>query len=430
MIQPIFTAVLGALAAFLFVVSLASFFALLRGSFYLRRFARAQIRDDRAMLLKSPLVPAVSLIATVADATPASKEFVRRLLEVHYGKHELVLVLDGLGEDDLAVWKQEFRLALCRRISDDLLPAKPIRGIYAPGDPLRMIVVDKEAGGADDAHNAAVNVADSPLIGIVERSAEFQPDAFLQMVRCMMEDPDRIVAVCGTAPAPHGDNLAARFGALESFRQWLGRCGSLAERNMLVAVPGCALLVRRDVLITAGGFRGGNLDMVLRLHNAAKAGGKPYRIALAPETVSYARPPATVSDLRAAALADQREIAGALRLQKFRTPGLPSLFTIRLLRPLLETAAYLLVAVGLAARWIQVDMAILVVLATVGMGILLSMAAVVFRERARLEGAEPRRIYQLFFAAFPENLGYRQWRNLWLIAGLIKPSRRSEATAS
>ncbi|HUI77962.1 MAG TPA: glycosyltransferase [Bryobacteraceae bacterium] len=427
MIQPIFTAVLGTLAAFLFVVSLASFFALLRGSFYLRRFARAQVRDDRAMLLKSPLVPAVSLIATVPDATQDSREFVRRLLDVHYGKHELVLVLDGLNEADLEVWKNEFRLVVCRRPADELLPSAAIRCIYEPRDPLRLIVVDKERGGGDDARNCAVNVADSPLIGIVERDAAFQPDAFLQLVRCMLEDPDRIVAVCGTAPAPHGDNLAARFGALESYRQWLGRCGSLVERNMLGAVPGCAMLVRRDILISAGGFQAGNLDMVLRLHAAAKATGKPYRIALAPEPISYVRPPSTVSELRATTLADQGEIIGALRSQKFRTPGLPSLFTVRVLRPLAETLTYALVIVGLAIQWIKLDLALLVVLATIGMGVLLSMAAVVFREQARVEGAEPRKLRALFLAAFPENLGYRQRRNFWLIAGLRKPRHPAAA---
>ena len=418
------------MAAFLFAVSLVSFFALLRGSLYLRRFVRAQLRDDRAMLLKSPLVPAVSLIATVADATPASREFVRHLLEVHFGKHELVLVLDGLGEADIAVWKQEFRLSVLNRGADDLLPSAPIRCIYKPGDPLRMVIVDKEPGGEDDSRNAAVNVADSPLIGIVERGSEFQPDAFLQLARCLLEDPDRTVAVCGTAPAPHGESLAARFGALESFRLWLGRCGSLAARNMLAAVPGCAMLVRRDTLIAAGGFRAGNLDMFLRLHTAAKAAGKPYRIALAPEPISYVRPPATVSELRASALADQREIAGALRSQSFRTPGMPSLFTVRLLRPLVETAAYLLAAVGLAGGWIHADLAVLVGLATIGMGMLLSMAAAVFREQARLEGADPRRLYQLFCAAIPENLGYRQLRNLWLIAGLRKRDHRPAAASS
>jgi cellulose synthase/poly-beta-1,6-N-acetylglucosamine synthase-like glycosyltransferase len=429
LVQPIFMAVLGTLAAFLFMVSLASFFALLRGSSHLRRFARAQIRDDRAMLLKSPLVPAVSLIATVSDATTESREFVRRLLEVHYGKHELVLVLDGLGLDDFAVWKEEFRLTVSRRAADELLPCATIRCIYEPGDPLRMVVVDKDAGGVDDSRNAAINVADSPLIGIADRDSEFQPDAFLQLVRCMLEDPDKTVAVCGTAPSPYGDSLAARFGALESYRRWLGRCASLVERNMLGAVPGCALLVRRDILITAGGFRAGNLDMVLRLHAAAKASGNPYRIALAPEPISFARPPATVSDLRESALADQYEISGALRSQKFRTPGLPSLFTIRLLRPVLETLAYLLTAVGLAIGLIKVDMAALVVLATVGMGILLSMAAVVFREQARLEVADPRRLRKLFFTAFPENFGYRQCRNLWLIAGLRKRAQRPAAAA-
>jgi len=47
----------------------------------------------------------------------------------------------------------------------------------------------------------------------------------------------------------------------------------------------------------------------------------------------------------------------------------------------------------------------------------LSMAAVVLRELAEPNSPDDRRMATLFFAAIPENLGYRQLRNLWLIAG-------------
>jgi hypothetical protein len=48
------------------------------------------------------------------------------------------------------------------------------------------------------------------------------------------------------------------------------------------------------------------------------------------------------------------------------------------------------------------------------------MAAVSFRELAEFQGSDPARLARLFFAAIPESLGFRQLRNLWLLASLRK----------
>ena len=47
------------------------------------------------------------------------------------------------------------------------------------------------------------------------------------------------------------------------------------------------------------------------------------------------------------------------------------------------------------------------------------MAAVVLRELAEPSGMAPGRLAALFLCAIPENLGYRQIRNVWLIAGFF-----------
>ena len=47
------------------------------------------------------------------------------------------------------------------------------------------------------------------------------------------------------------------------------------------------------------------------------------------------------------------------------------------------------------------------------------MAAVVLRELAEPSGIAPALLAALFLAAIPENLGYRQIRNLWMIAGFF-----------
>jgi hypothetical protein len=51
------------------------------------------------------------------------------------------------------------------------------------------------------------------------------------------------------------------------------------------------------------------------------------------------------------------------------------------------------------------------------------MSAVVLRELADFRGSDPSRLIRLFWATIPENLGYRQVRNLWLIGGFL--SRRT-----
>jgi hypothetical protein len=50
------------------------------------------------------------------------------------------------------------------------------------------------------------------------------------------------------------------------------------------------------------------------------------------------------------------------------------------------------------------------------MGMVQSLGAVVLREVAQPARSDPAQTTYLFLAAIPENLGYRQLRNLWLIA--------------
>ena len=69
---------------------------------------------------------------------------------------------------------------------------------------------------------------------------------------------------------------------------------------------------------------------------------------------------------------------------------------------------------------IMAGLALLVLLSTVGAGILVSLTSVVFRELTDLRGSDPERLKRLFWAAIAENLGYRQLRNLWLIGGYLR----------
>jgi len=70
-----------------------------------------------------------------------------------------------------------------------------------------------------------------------------------------------------------------------------------------------------------------------------------------------------------------------------------------------------------------------VLVATAGMGMVVSMAAVTLRELGQFHGSDPRLLLRLFFTAIPENLGYRQVRNLGLVAGFWKPQPERKRAA-
>src|ERR1039457_1157033 len=170
-----FSLVLQAMVLFLFALGAGCFIALVKGCLVLRRLARSTPRYDGNIILKSPLVFAVSVVVAIPDDSPESREFAQKLVELHFGKHELVLVLDGPTETELNTWTEEFRLCLSARGASCDLPSAPIRGIYESRDPLRLVVVDKEPGGHADALNAGINLAASPVIGLLDPLCEFEP---------------------------------------------------------------------------------------------------------------------------------------------------------------------------------------------------------------------------------------------------------------
>jgi len=94
---------------FLLFCGAAAFAAMVKGSSLLRRLRDTRINPTDT-LLKSPLVPPISvLVAPVGDPLEGCG-FVRRLLSLHYSRHEVVVVLDAPRDADLASCVREFHL--------------------------------------------------------------------------------------------------------------------------------------------------------------------------------------------------------------------------------------------------------------------------------------------------------------------------------
>ena len=414
------TAGVVALVAALALFVATGFDALLKGFFELRRSLRATSYDFDSVLLKSPIVPGVSAVFAAPDASPESRARVRRLLDLHFGRHEVVLVLDDPAQAELDRWMQEFHLYRQERVVPEDVPTAAIRGCYLSSDPIRLLVVDKEPGGVVDALNAGVNAAQYPVIALVDDEAEFIPECLLRLIRPMLGDWDRTIAVCGVAPAKAAPGLAGSIGAIESLRMWLVRCAAFSAWNKLLPVPGAFMLVKREAVCAVNGFRGGAVGLFLDLHAAGIASGSNRHIAFVASQVSFRPAAASWADLHRQVRRDQQQLATELR---YLGPGAGrpffGLFCFRVLRPLLETVAYVLAAAGWIGGWLNPAVAALVPVTAIGAGIVISVAAVVLRELAEPSGMAPGSIAALCLTAIPENLGYRQIRNLWLLGGLF-----------
>jgi len=400
---------------------------LIQGAFEARR-RQGRTDEGWSMLLRSDLVPAVAVIAAPPDASAASRQFVRRLLNLHAGNPEIILVLDGPTAAELAVWKEDFHLQTTFREVKTVLATKPLRALYVSTEPIQLVVVDKERGGRADGLNAGLNVARAPVIATVDPDARFAEESLLGLLRPMLANPQETLAVCAVAPGQAAPGLASRFYRLGFLRTWLGRCAGMAASNTFLPAPGTFALWSREAVVRAEGFRSGPLEMAIHLHALGRAQRRPYQIVFLPDALSRPGTPGDYAAVREAAARDQMEVGAALRfhqsfLMGFGSLGwlaLPGLLASRLLLPLLETAALMVGAAALATGWVGArELALLIAVPMMG-EVLVSMTAVLLERMAWEGDAEPGEVAALFFSAVAENLGYRQWRNLWMVCDLFR----------
>jgi len=407
------SALLQAGSMILFLSAVAGLGILLKGCYVLRRQARRSSHDFTSILLKSPQMPMVSVIAAPADSSPASRGFVRHLLELHCSRSEVVVVLNGPSEQDFQAWRDEFRLQ------------SAALGVWESADLPALQVLRTESSSWSAAYHTGLAISSGSLIAMLDAESQFVPDILLRLALPLLAD-EETAAVCGTAPQFASNSLIEHFAGIEGLRLYLARCAAFAGWNMLLPVQGCCVLLRRDAVVRAGAFAS-PLELILQLHGQARRGGPPFRMALVPEPVSWIAPSASESGLRHLIVRDQQSLASVIRHRRQIAGGigalgwgLPALFYWRMVRPLLESAVYVLALVAIVTGLAPLQVGVLALLCTVGAGILVSMAAVVLRELAEYQGSDPGRMTKLFLASIPENLVYRQMRNLWLLQGFFR----------
>ncbi|MEO6487858.1 MAG: glycosyltransferase [Thermoanaerobaculia bacterium] len=420
-------------------------FLVVMGFFALER-RKPVPRRERDALLKSPLLPAVAILAPAYNEALTCRDSVRAMLGLRYPNHEVIVINDGSTDDTLQILIKSFKLYRSGRTPTGTLATKPIRAIYESRDPIRLVVIDKENGGKADSLNAGINVARAPLICAVDSDSLMEEEALIYVVEPFLDD-ESTVATGGIIRVANGcrveggrvvevrapGRLLPIFQVIEYLRAFLGGRVAFSFLNSLLIVSGAFGVFRRDAVLEAGGYLprtvGEDMELVVRLHRLFRQTDRPYKIVFVPEPVCWTEVPETLRILARQRNRWQRGTLDTLMIHRtmlfnprYGVVGLfalPYFLFFELLGPLVELTGYVMTITGLILGLIEPQLAILFFTVALLFGVLLSMSAVVLEELTQRRYPAPRDLIRLFFGAVVENVGYRQLLMIWRTQGLI-----------
>ena len=413
--------------------------------FEIADYVRREAFSGFAELFTSNYAPPVSVVVPAYNEEATIVSSVRSFLTLHYPLHQVVVVNDGSRDGTLDALIEEFELQESDQPVRMQLETAPLRCIYtAPHD--RLVVVDKENGGKSDALNAGVCAASYPLVCCMDADIVLEEDALLRVARPMIESGS-VAAVGGIVRVANGCEFEKgriikvrtprkalpNFQIVEYLRAFIASRTAWSKLNCLMIISGAFGMFRRRDLISAGGYAtdtvGEDMELVTRMHRVLLENERDYRISFVPDPIAWTEVPDTLRVLGRQRDRWHRGLIDTLwRHRKmlfnprYRTPGLlglPYFLTFELFGPVVELLGYVAFVAGLILGVLNAQFALAFLLVAIGLGVLLSTAAV-FLEELRLERYPRwRDLMKLTAYGILENFGYRQINTLWRVKAIV-----------
>ncbi|HKI56357.1 MAG TPA: glycosyltransferase family 2 protein [Trueperaceae bacterium] len=435
MLRDLFDAYQAALLLYFVILNLFYAVSAFIGFWWVARYTRElpvlalkdSLRGD-AFLPVSLLMPAhnegIGIVASVAAT-----------LRLRFPEFEVIVVNDGSSDDTLAALHAAFSLIEIDPLVRKRIDTRAVRAVYASTIHPNLKVIDKVNGGKADALNAGLNLARYPIFCAVDADSLLEQDTMLRVNRLFMDD-ERVLAVGGTVRPVNGAEV--RDGEVQTLRLpagflermqiieyarafFMGRAGWNAIDGLLI-ISGAFGLFRRQAVIDVGGYRpdtvGEDMELVVRLHRAARDAGRDYRVYYVPDPICYTEVPSDWRSLRKQRNRWQRGLLETLwfhrgmvarpRYGRLGFLALPYFWLFEAASPVVEFSGYLLLPVAYACHLLDPGFALLFLALALGYGVLLSQLAVgietLFLKRYPRLGDR----FVLLLYAVVEALGYRQ----------------------
>jgi cellulose synthase/poly-beta-1,6-N-acetylglucosamine synthase-like glycosyltransferase len=430
-----------------YFVALGLFYLVLyiSAAFDMRQYLREVRAEKYRQVLSSEITPSISMLVPAHNEEASIKESVRALLTLAYPQLEIVVVDDGSTDDTLGILIETFDLRAIQPIYDHRITTKSIQAIFRSQTFPNLIVVAKEKGGKADSLNTALNVASSELVCALDADTILDPDGLRRLVRPFIRS-EGVVGAGATIRVANGctvtqGRLAAERGphralagiqAVEYLRAFLfGRPGwNRLGGNLLIS--GAFGLFRRDMLLETEGYAksvGEDMELVIRLRRHGYETGQPARIEFVPDPVAWTETPTSFRELGRQRERWQRGFSdalwrhrGVLLNPRYGMLGMvvfPAFLIFEWLAPILEVVGIVAVVLGLITGQVSALFAVLFFSLACGLGILLSMLALMLEELSFRRYGRARDRALLVVWAVLENLGYRQLTVWWRLRGVL-----------
>src|SRR3954451_23042661 len=398
-------------------------------------------------MFRSPLTLPVSLIVPAFNEGAGIVAAVQAMTALRYPRYEVIVVDDGSTDDTFDRLRAQFDLVEVPRVVPSEVPCRgQVLSVHVARDnPEALTVVRKTNGGKSDALNVGINMAQHPLVCMVDADSVLDPDALLSVAKPFGDDPLRVAACGGVVRIANGCKvIGGRVVDVRMPRSWLlrvqvveylraflmGRTG-WSRLGGLVVISGAFGIFRRDLVVRIGGMAhdtiGEDAELVVRLHRHLRRRGEDYRVVFVAEPVSWSEAPANLKVLGrqrrrwhrgiAEILSKHRRMIGNPRYGRIGLVALPYYVIFELLAPFIELAALILLPLGLWVRAVDMGFAWRFALVAYGYGLLVSLVALFIEEVSFHRYPRWTDMLRGVVAAVLENFGYRQLLAVWQVIG-------------
>ena len=402
-------------------------------------------------LFRSPLTPGISVLVPAFNEEAVIVESVRSLLSLRYPRHEVVVSNDGSTDRTLDALAHAFDLVPVRLATRDGVASAPIRATYVSRTHRNLVVVDKENGGRSDALNAALRVAGHPYVCVIDADSLLEEDALLKVAKPILDDPDLVVAAGGTIRVANGCRVdhgrvvdirlpksgLATIQVIEYLRAFLVARVGWSRHNALGIISGAFGLFDREILETVGGYWtdtvGEDFELTLRLHRYLRDRDEPYRIVFVPDPVCWTEVPEQFSTLSRQRRRWQRGLWQGLRRHQtmmlnkrygaIGVVSMPHFALFEFLSPVFALGGLVItIVLGLLSE-VALSYVIAYAFVTLGLSVLLTLAAIAVEEFGFHRYRRRREIFRLLAYTLVESIGFHQLHDLWRAIGYVDIAR-------
>lgn len=413
----------------------------------------------KTLLYESDLLPSISIIAPAYNEEKSIIESVTSLLNLKYPSYEVIVVNDGSKDQTIDVLIDHFKLERKHPFFKQPLQTKELRGVYVNRKIPNLIVIDKQNGGKADALNMGINVAKSTYVCGIDADSLLEEEALLKLMSITLDDPIEHIAIGGNILPVNdcmvdkgkvelnklGEKPIVRFQTLEYLRAFTtGRIGWSKLRSLLI-ISGAFGLFNRKTLLDTGGYLtisgalkkdtvGEDMELVVRLTYQALTQKKKYRVDYVHHANCYTELPSDLISLMKQRNRWQRGLLDILSYHRkllfnprYKQPGLiafPYFFIFEMMGPFIEIMGYLALFIGLILGILNLPIVLVLLAATIGYGMALSLFALFIAER-QTTYYSTKETFLLSLIAMIENFGYRQLMSLHRIVSTFSALKES-----